>query len=174
MTAHRSTASRLALASVTAALALAACNQTPTAPAGTQPVTGAPIAALPLATAAPPAPLATAPAVAAAGRRRGSATCRGRRSAIATSTARRSITSRSATPRPTIPSAIRVRGHGCGAPTAGRTASPSALPQGERYYYYAAGADAPFYVSDPDGGYAYDNGELVAAYGPDGEPLAGF
>ncbi len=61
----RSTVSRLALTSVAAALALAACNQTPATPAaptGTQPVTAAPIAALPLATASPP-PAAPAPAV---------------------------------------------------------------------------------------------------------------
>jgi hypothetical protein len=46
------------------------------------------------------------------------------------------------------------------------------LPQGQRDYYYQPGSDQPFYVSDPQGGYAYDNGNLVAAYDRDGLPLA--
>ena len=47
------------------------------------------------------------------------------------------------------------------------------LPRGERYYYYRPGARYPFYVADPDGGYAYDNGELVGVYGPRGDVLSG-
>lgn len=46
------------------------------------------------------------------------------------------------------------------------------LPQGERYYYYEPGQDRPFFVQDPDYGYAYDNGALAAVYGPGGVELA--
>jgi hypothetical protein len=46
------------------------------------------------------------------------------------------------------------------------------LPQGERYYYYEPGQDQPFFVQDPDYGYAYDNAGLAGVYGPDGAELA--
>ncbi len=45
------------------------------------------------------------------------------------------------------------------------------LPEGERDYYYDPGADAPYLVRDPDYAYAYDNGELAGVYGPDGRAL---
>lgn len=45
------------------------------------------------------------------------------------------------------------------------------LPRGERFFYYRAGQDYPFLVRDPDYSYAYDNGDLVAVYGPDGAEL---
>jgi len=38
------------------------------------------------------------------------------------------------------------------------------LPDGARYYYYEPGADEPFLVQDPEYSYAYDNGALVAVY----------
>ena len=46
------------------------------------------------------------------------------------------------------------------------------LPGGQRTYYYERGADRPFYITDPDGGYAYDGDNLVGLYGPDGAPLS--
>lgn len=45
------------------------------------------------------------------------------------------------------------------------------LPRGERYYYYEPGEEEPFLVRDPDYSYAYDHGELVEVYGPDGSEL---
>lgn len=45
------------------------------------------------------------------------------------------------------------------------------LPRGERIYYYDPGQDQPFLVRDPDYSYAYDRGELVGVYGPDGSEL---
>jgi hypothetical protein len=50
-----------------------------------------------------------------------------------------------------------------------------AVPGGERYYYYQPGADQPFYVQDPDYGYAYQVGALVAVYDHGGQsvPVAG-
>ena len=45
------------------------------------------------------------------------------------------------------------------------------LPRGQRYYYYRAGSDQPFFVSDPQGGYGYENGRLVVVYGPNGAAL---
>ncbi len=41
-------------------------------------------------------------------------------------------------------------------------------PEGLRYYYYEPGASQPYLIQDPDYGYAYSGGELVAVYGPDG------
>ena len=45
------------------------------------------------------------------------------------------------------------------------------LPEGERIYYYHAGASEPFLIRDPDYAYAYDGDDVVAVYGPDGAPL---
>jgi hypothetical protein len=42
---------------------------------------------------------------------------------------------------------------------------------GDRYYYYAPGQDAPYYVSDPDYGYGYQDGVLVVVYDRHGRPL---
>ncbi len=42
-------------------------------------------------------------------------------------------------------------------------------PQGLRYYYYEPGADEPYLIQDPDYGYAYSDGQLVAVYGQDGQ-----
>jgi len=46
-----------------------------------------------------------------------------------------------------------------------------AVPGGERYYYYEAGAAAPFFVQDPDYGYGYEGGRLVAVYDHSGRAL---
>ncbi|MDE2405769.1 MAG: hypothetical protein KGM17_13965, partial [Sphingomonadales bacterium] len=42
---------------------------------------------------------------------------------------------------------------------------------GYRSYYYAPGADTPFYVRDPGYGYAFDGATLVGLYSARGEPL---
>lgn len=42
------------------------------------------------------------------------------------------------------------------------------LGDGYRYYYYRPGADAPYFVRDPDYGYGYDNGRLAVVYGSGG------
>lgn len=42
------------------------------------------------------------------------------------------------------------------------------LPEGARYYYYEPGDDAPFLIEDPDYDYAYDGGALVGVYTPAG------
>jgi hypothetical protein len=42
---------------------------------------------------------------------------------------------------------------------------------GYRYFYYAAGADAPYLVRDPQYAYAYNRGALVAAYTLAGAPV---
>src|SRR6202012_4676746 len=39
-----------------------------------------------------------------------------------------------------------------------------AVPGGERYYYYEAGAGEPFYVQDPDYGYGFQGGQLVVIF----------
>ena len=44
------------------------------------------------------------------------------------------------------------------------------LASGERYYYYEPGAYLPFFVRDPDYGYAYRNGVLVEVYDSYGRP----
>ena len=46
------------------------------------------------------------------------------------------------------------------------------IDDGYRYYYYAPGANEPYYVRDPDYGYAYSNGSLVAMYGAGGSLIA--
>ena len=46
------------------------------------------------------------------------------------------------------------------------------LPEGARYYYYEPDADAPFLIEDPDYAYAYDDGALVGVYTPEGLLLA--
>ena len=42
-------------------------------------------------------------------------------------------------------------------------------PEGLRYYYYEPGASQPYLVQDPDYGYGYSDGQLVAVYGPGGQ-----
>ena len=42
-------------------------------------------------------------------------------------------------------------------------------PDGLRYYYYEPGASEPYLIQDPNYGYAYSDGQLVAVYGQDGE-----
>jgi hypothetical protein len=46
-----------------------------------------------------------------------------------------------------------------------------AVPGGERYYYFEPGAAEPFFVEDPDYGYGYEGGDLVAVYDHSGREL---
>ena len=46
------------------------------------------------------------------------------------------------------------------------------LPEGPRYYYYEPGSDAPFLIEDPSYAYAYDDGALAGLYTLDGMPVA--
>ena len=142
-------------------LALAACNKTPQA--DNQPVTGAPIAALQLATAPPPPPTYAPPAAALPPAPRPVAY----RPApqhwrYLTDAYDMSDAFGDTPPDYTIPydgedpyvwraddGAYRV---------------VEWLPDGARYYYYEPGADEPFLIQDPEYSYAYDDGALVAVY----------
>ncbi|HEX4105466.1 MAG TPA: hypothetical protein VHX92_04470 [Rhizomicrobium sp.] len=46
-----------------------------------------------------------------------------------------------------------------------------AVPGGERYYYYGAGSDQPFFIQDPTYGYGFQGGRLTAVYDRSGRPL---
>ena len=46
------------------------------------------------------------------------------------------------------------------------------VPSGARYYYYEPGADAPFLIEDPNYAYAYERGVLVGVYTLYGAPVA--
>lgn len=142
-------------------LALAACNKAPQA--DNQPVTGAPIAALQLATAPPPPPTYAPPASALPPAPRPVAY----RPAphhwrYLTDAFDMSDAFGDTPPDYTIPydgedpyvwraddGAYRV---------------VEWLPDGARYYYYEPGADEPFLIQDPEYSYAYDDGALVAVY----------
>jgi hypothetical protein len=149
-------------------LALAACNKSPQ---GTEPVSGAPVAALQLATAPPPPPTYAPPA-------------------SALPPAPRTVAYQ---PRPEH---WRYLSDAYGMSDAFADTPPDYtvpydgedpyvwraddgayrvvewLPDGARYYYYEPGADDPFLIQDPDYSYAYDNGVLVAVYTPAGALVA--
>ena len=179
MTTFRSTTSRLALGAVTSALLLSACNRgTPSAgPSSSnlaaatngEPVSAPPIAALPLATATPIAasaapetlPLARAIHVASgprAGRYRYVDRAAEYNRGFADTPPDYTVDYQG-----TRPWVWRANN--------GSYRVVENLPRGAREYYYQSGSDQPFYVSDPQGGYAFDNGDLVAVYGPDGAAL---
>lgn len=174
---YTSTASRLAVVAVTAALGLSACNEaTPTPPASGvaseasgQPVSAAPIAALPLATATPvasplaPATLPPARAIKVATRPRPERYRDVDRVAEYNRGFADTPPDYTVDYQGTRPWVWRANN--------GAYRVVEQLPHGSRNYYYAAGSDQPFYVSDPQGGYAYDNGDLVGVYGPDGQAL---
>lgn len=180
MTTFRSSTSRLALAAVAAALSLGACNRaTRSAPAEStglaaadtsgQPVSAPPIAALPLATATPVA-ASLAPATLPRGRAiRVASRSRAERYRYIDRAAEYNRGFANTPPDYTVdyqgtrPWVWRANN--------GAYRVVEQLPQGQRDYYYQAGSDRPFFVSDPQGGYAYDNGDLVVAYSPDGAAL---
>ncbi len=173
------TTARLTLGVGLAAMALAGCNKgTPAAPQQTasgtgQPVTAPPIAALPLATAAPSAPaLAAPPATALPAATRAIRLTPGRRADRYRYAERAYAMSQAFGESPpdytvdyqgTRPWIWRADNGGYRV--------VERLPEGQRVYYYQAGATQPFYVSDPDGGYAYDGDELAGIYSSDGVPL---
>ena len=179
MTNFRSTTSRLALAAVTSAFLLSACNKaTPSTAAPSsnlaastngEPVSAPPIAAL---------PLATATHIAAAAAPETLQLARAIRVARGPHADRYRYVDRAAeynrgfadTPpdytvdyQGTRPWVWRANN--------GDYRVVEYLPRGAREYYYQSGSDQPFYVSDAQGGYAFDNGSLVGIYDPDGQAL---
>ena len=142
-------------------LALGACNKAPQA--DSQPVTGAPIAALQLATAPPPPPSYAPPA-------------------SALPPAPRPVAYRPApqhwrylTDAYDMSDAFGDTPPDYTVPYDGEDpyiwrADDGAyrvvewLPDGARSYYYEPGAEEPFLIQDPEYSYAYDNGALVAVY----------
>ena len=171
MPTRRSNVSRMALAGCLVALTLSACQKSNTD--GGQPATAPPLAALPLATAAPTAPATYAPPAAAlqaepshirVGLRRDSERYGYVDRAYAMSRAFGD------TPPDYTVDYAGTR------PWVWRSDDGSfriveQLPEGQRTYYYARGADSPFYITDSEGGYAYDGDTLVGVYGPNGAPL---
>jgi len=144
-------------------LALGACNKNPEASQTTQPATGAPIAAMQLATAPPPPPAYAPPAAALPPAPRRVAYRPSREHwRYLTDAYDMSDAFADTPPDYTVPydgedpyvwraddGAYRV---------------VEWLPEGARYYYYEPGADEPFLIQDPEYNYAYDNGTLVAVY----------
>ncbi len=153
-------------------LALGACNKNPQAAQQTaqQPATGAPIAALQLATAPPPPPTYAPPASALPPPRRPVAYRPSREHwRYLTDAYDMSDAFADTPPDYTVPydgedpyvwraddGAYRV---------------VEWLPEGARYYYYEPGADEPFLIQDPDYSYAYDDGALARVYTRTGAPV---
>lgn len=167
----RPTVSRMALAACMLTLTLSACQKS--ASDNGQPATAPPIAALALATATPPTPIAYAPAATALPSGSGHI-----RFGLTHDRGRYSYTDRAYAMSNAFgdtPPDYTVDYDGT-RPWIWRSDDGGyrvveQLPDGQRTYYYARGADQPFYITDPDGGYAYNGGMLVAVYGPDGSPL---
>ena len=165
--------SRAAMAVCLLALSLSACNK-PGSNSDGQPATAAPIAALPPATAAPATPMAYAPPVAALPA--GSTPIRlrlrqGRDRDAYTDRAYAMSNAFGDTPPDYTVDYDGTR------PWVWRSDDGSyrvveQLPEGQRTYYYQRGASTPFYITDPDGAYAYEGDQLVGIYRPDGTPLA--
>lgn len=177
VTAFRSNASYTVMVAALLGMALSACQKaSPDAStaAATQPATAPPIAALPLATAPPPAPMAYAPVATALPPPTGRV-----RVALRHDRDRYGYVDRASAMNRAFgdtPPDYTVD-YGGTRPWVWRSNDGSyrvaeQLPEGERMYYYERGADHPFYVSDPEGGYAYDGDTLVGVYGPDGAPLS--
>lgn len=141
-------------------LALASCNKTPQA---TEPVSGAPVAALQLATATPPPPSYAPPAASLPPAPQPV-------SYRPTSEHYRYLTDAydmSDAFGDTPPDyTVEYDGE---SPYVWRADDGAYrvvewMPDGARYYYYEPGADEPFLIQDPEYSYAYDNGVLVAVY----------
>jgi hypothetical protein len=168
----RPTVSRMAIATCMLALTLSACQKSATTDSG-QPTSAPPIAALALATASPPAPMAYAPPVTALPAAAARVPARLRHGGDRYGYTDRAYAMSRAfgdTPPDYTVDYDGTR------PWVWRSDDGSyrvveQLPNGQRSYYYQRGADRPFYITDPDGGYAYDGGQLVGLYGPDGSPL---
>ena len=172
-----STASRIAVAACLLTVTLSACQKSGSdvnANNSGQPVTAAPIAALPLATAALTTPATDAPVATALpsgagrirfgirhGRERYDYTDRAYAMGRAFGDTPPDYTVDYEGTRPWV-----WRSNDGGYRVVER------LADGQRTYYYARGADRPFYITDSLGGYAYDGATLVGIYGPDGAPLS--
>nr|MEA2799432.1 hypothetical protein [Phenylobacterium sp.] len=159
---------RLLLTAAATSLALAACNQKPAAP-----VTGAPIASLPLAQAAPP-PEVVAPA--------------------ADQLPPAPPLRRAARPRPIysyVDAAYELGDAFADSPPdytvdyegerpwvwrsgGGEYRVVEQTPYGIREYFYRGDSNYPFLIRDTDYSYAYDNGELVGVYDGYGRPYANY
>jgi hypothetical protein len=160
---------RLLLTAAATSLMLAACNQKPAGP-----VTGAPIASLPLADAAPPPETAAPPA-----------------SELPPAPP---ITRVSAPRQPAysyIDDAYDLGDAFADSPpdytvdydgvqpwvwrsSGGDYRVVEQTSYGEREYFYHDGADYPFLVRDVDYSYAYDDGQLVEVYDSYGRPYPGY
>lgn len=172
---RRKSLARFAFAAGLTAIVLAGCNKAPQQAAANdgEPAVAPPIAALPLATATPPAPAAAAPVAAAL-----PAPAKPIRIAARSSDDRYyyidgaySMDSAFGDTPPDYTVDYDGTRPWVWRSDSGAYRVVERLPEGERYYYYQPGAAEPFYVTDPAGSYAYANGELVGAYGPNGVPL---
>lgn len=140
-------------------LALAGCNKTPQ---GAQPVSGAPIAALQLATAAPPPPTYAPPAPALPQAQPVAYRPSPEHWRYLTDAYDMSDAFADTPPDYTVdyegedPYVWRADD--------GAYRVVEWLPDGARYYYYEPGADEPFLIQDPEYSYAYDDGALVGVY----------
>ena len=171
-----STASRLAMTACLLSLTLTACQKSGPNGASTdtgQPTTAPPIAALPLATAAPTAPIAYAPAATAlpSGATHIRLSLRHDRERYGYTDRAYAVSSAFGDTPPDYTVDYEGTRPWVWRSDDGGYRVVEQLPDGQRTYYYARGADTPFYITDPYGGYAYDNGALVGIYGPDGRPL---
>ena len=159
---------KFAVALLLAGVSLTACQKAQNG--SSQPVTGAPIAALPLASAAPPPTPAAPPASALPWPSRPIRYAADRSPYHYLDQAYRESEAFGDTPpdytvdydgsRPWIWRADN-----------GAYRVVERLPEGERTYYYAPGAREPYLVTDPSYHYAYDNGDLVGVYDDRGTPL---
>ena len=170
-------ASRMTLAVCLLGLTLSGCQKsavTGNPSDNGQPATAPPIAALPLATASAPPPLAYAPAAAAlpSGARHIAQSLRhGRERYGYTDRAYAMSNAFGDTPPDYTVDYEGTRPWVWRANDGGYRVVEQ-LPDGQRSYYYGRGADRPFYITDSAGGYAYDGGRLVGIYGPNGAPLS--
>lgn len=162
-----------ALALAMASLALQGCNQQgPGSQQAAQPITGAPIASLGLAEAAPP-PMAAAPSATqlpSAGRIRVAGPRAPRERYRYIDDAYRMSDAFGDTPpdytvdyQGSRPWVWRAQN--------GAYRVVEYTPDGERDYYYRGGGDQPFLIRDPRYAYAYDGGELVDVYDTYGRPV---
>ena len=160
---------RLLLTAAATSLALAACNQKPAAP-----VTGAPIASLPLAQAAPP-PEVVAPAAdqlpPAPPLRRAA---RPPRPIYSYVDAAYDLGDAFADSPPDYTVDYEGERPWVWRSGGGEYRVVEQTPYGIREYFYRGNSDYPFLIRDTDYSYAYDNGELVGVYDGYGRPYANY
>ncbi|HEV7385348.1 MAG TPA: hypothetical protein VGN89_10755, partial [Phenylobacterium sp.] len=160
---------RLLLTAAATSLALAACNQKPAAP-----VTGAPIASLPLAEAAPP-PEVVAPAAdqlpPAPPLRR---SARPPRPIYSYVDAAYDLGDAFADSPPDYTVDYEGERPWVWRSGGGEYRVVEQTPRGMREYFYRGGSNYPFLIRDTDYSYAYDNGELVGVYDSYGRPYSNY